>query len=181
MISRIFTLALLVECSLPSLAQTALTPRPSPLAVVTARYKETYLKITYCQPSKKGRQIFGSLVPYGEVWRLGANETTEITITKDIVFNGTNLKAGTYSLLAIPEKDHWTIIVNSDVGQWGSYTYTEKLDVMRFSVPVENLTEVIYEPFTIFLDQKNEKAVINLYWDNVKVSFPIQFNEPKNP
>ena len=109
--------------------------RPSPLAIVAIRYKDAYIKITYSQPQKKGREIFGKLVPYDQVWRTGANEATELTTTKNIQINGTLLKAGTYSLFTIPQKDSWTIIINSEVGLWGAYNYNSKLDVMRFDVP----------------------------------------------
>lgn len=160
-------------------SQLAVTPRPSPLAIATARYKDTYLKIVYSQPHKRGREIFGKTVPYNQVWRTGANETTEITITKDILINNQPLKAGTYSLLTIPSKGNWTIIVNSDVGMWGSYNYNIKQDILRFDVSVETLTEVVYEPFTILIDQKTDKATISLLWDKTKVTFPIQFQEPK--
>jgi hypothetical protein len=149
------------------------------LAIATARYKDTYLKIVYSQPHKRGREIFGKTVPYNQVWRTGANETTEITITKDILINNQPLKAGTYSLLTIPSKGNWTIIVNSDVGMWGSYNYNIKQDILRFDVSVETLTEVVYEPFTILIDQKTDKATISLLWDKTKVTFPIQFQEPK--
>src|SRR5258708_40278709 len=81
-----------------SFAQEAVQPSLSPLALVTARYRETYLKITYSQPHKHGRELFGKLVPYGQVWRTGANQATEITITRDVQVNGTLLKAGSYSL-----------------------------------------------------------------------------------
>jgi hypothetical protein len=160
-------------------SQLAVTPRPSPLAIATARYKDTYLKIVYSQPHKRGREIFGKTVPYNQVWRTGANETTEITITKDILINNQPLKAGTYSLLTIPSRGNWTIIVNSDMGMWGSYNYNIKQDVLRFDVSVETLTEVVYEPFTILIDQKTDKATISLLWDKTKVTFPIQFQEPK--
>src|SRR5882757_6280278 len=81
-----------------SFSQESDGPRLSPLALVTARYKDTYLKIVYSQPQKKGREVFGKLVPYGQVWRTGANEATEITVTRDIIINALPLKAGTYSL-----------------------------------------------------------------------------------
>ena len=172
-----FTLLLINEVSY---SQLALTPRPSPLAIATARYKDTYLKIVYSQPHKRGREIFGKTVPYNQVWRTGANETTEITITKDILMNNQPLKAGTYSLLTIPNKDDWTIIIiNSDVGMWGSYNYNVKQDVLRFDASVETLTDVVYEPFTILIDQKTDKATLSLLWDKTKVTFPIQFIESK--
>jgi hypothetical protein len=156
-------------------AQEALPPRSSPLSVISMRYKDAYVKVVYSQPHKRGREIFGKLVPFGEVWRTGANEATEITLTKDLLVNNQVLKAGTYSLFTIPEKDKWTIIVNSDTGLWGAYNYNPKVDVMRFDVPVKAVTNVIYEPFTLQFDQKNELAELLMLWDNVKVSVPLKF------
>ena len=121
---------LLIVCY--SQAQEVVKPRPSPAAVVSMRFKDAYVKITYSQPHKNGREVFGKLVPYGQVWRTGANETTEITLTKDILLNGQLLKAGTYSIFTIPEKEKWTIIINSDLGLWGAYNYNPKMDVIRF-------------------------------------------------
>src|SRR5687768_18563161 len=86
-------------------AQDAPPLRPSPTAITAVRYKDSYIKITYCQPRKRGREIFGKLVPFGEVWRTGANEATEITLTKDIFIKGTLVLAGTYSLFTIPGKE----------------------------------------------------------------------------
>lgn len=176
--TRTFFLLLLLFPIL-ALAQDAIKPRPSPLSIVSARYKDTYLKITYSQPHKKGREVFGGLVPFGKVWRTGANEATELTITRDITINDFELKAGTYALFTIPEKDKWTIIINQDNGLWGSYNYNAKQDVTRFEVPVQNLTDVVYEAFTIQVDQKNKVADLIFMWDKVKVVVPIQFNEPK--
>jgi hypothetical protein len=160
-------------------AQEALQPKPSPLALASARYKDTYLKITYSQPHKRGREIFGKLVPYGRVWRTGANEATELTSTKDILINGSPLKAGTYSLFTIPDKAKWTIILNSDLGLWGSYNYNPKMDALRFEAPAQSVTDPVYEPFTIRIDQTRDQAEVGLMWDQVKVVFPIQFLEPK--
>lgn len=148
--------------------------RPSPIGIAAAKSKETYLKITYGQPQKRGREIFGNLIPYGQVWRTGANEATEITVTKDILFNGIILKAGTYSLFTIPQKDTWTIIINSEVGLWGSYNYNQKLDVFRFDVPVK-ISEKPFEAFTISIDQRNELADLLILWDSTKILIPIKF------
>jgi hypothetical protein len=138
------------------------------------------LKIIYSQPQKKGREIFGKLVPFGQVWRTGANEATEITITQDINVNGQLLKAGTYSLFTIPDKEKWTIIFNRDLGLWGSYNYNEKTDVVRFDVKAETIpNNLVYEPFAIRIDQKNDAAEIVLLWDQTQVKFAIQFIEPK--
>src|SRR6478609_8610578 len=124
------TVASLATCV--AQAQEALPPRSSPLSVISMRYKDAYVKIVYSQPHKRGREIFGKLVPYGEVWRTGANEATEITLTRDLFINGTLLPAGTYSLFTIPANDKWTIIINKDLGLWGAYNYNIKQDVLRF-------------------------------------------------
>ena|SRR5688500_2507968 len=166
-----FILFLLAHCLE---AQEVLKLRPSPLAITSVRYQDSYIKITYSQPQKNNREIFGQLVPFEKVWRTGANEATEITITKDIVINSYMLVAGTYSLFTIPAKDKWTIIINSDVGLWGAYNYNPKKDVLRFDVPVQS-TDKIYEPFTIMFDHRNEVADLLLLWDKTKVSIPIQF------
>jgi hypothetical protein len=171
----LFTMIFLAAGFTGAFCQEALKPRSSPLALATARSKATYVKITYSQPHKRNREIFGNLVPFGQVWRLGANETTEITTTKDITINSILLKAGTYSLFAIPEKDKWTIIINADVGLWGSYNYNTKQDVFRFTVPVQSTGDVIFEPFTILFDQKTDTADLLIMWDKTKVSIPIKF------
>src|SRR5687768_5690444 len=88
-----------------SLAQENFKTRPSPLAIAAMRHKDAYVKIVYSQPQKRGREIFGKLVPFGQVWRLGANEATEITITKDLLINAVLVKAGTYSMFAIPNQE----------------------------------------------------------------------------
>lgn len=171
----IFTIIFIAAGITTTLGQEALKPRSSPLAITSARSKATYVKITYSQPHKRNREIFGELVPFGQVWRLGANEATEITTTKDILINSILLKAGTYSLFAIPEKDKWTIIVNSDVGLWGSYNYNSKMDVFRFTVPVQSTGDVVFEPLTISFDKKTDVADLLIMWDKTKVSIPIKF------
>lgn len=170
---QLFFLILTVLTNIKTEAQEAKT-RPSPLAITSSRYKETYIKITYSQPRKNGREIFGELVPFDKLWRTGANEATEITCTKDILINGLLLKAGTYSLFSIPNQIKWTIIINSDLGLWGSYNYNAKKDVFRFDVPVYT-SESVYEAFTIQLDQKNDVADLLILWDKTKVSIPIKF------
>ena len=170
-LSFIISLLLLVQ-SLS--AQELLKLRPSPLAMSSARYKDHYVKITYSQPQKKNREIFGSLVPFGKVWRTGANEATELTTLRDIIVNEIVLKAGTYSIFTIPEQDKWTIIINADVGLWGAYNYNAQKDIWRFDVPVRS-TDKIYDAFTIIFDQRNELADLLMMWDNAQVSIPIKF------
>ncbi|MCS6973916.1 MAG: DUF2911 domain-containing protein [Cyclobacteriaceae bacterium] len=166
-------------CSLLAYAQESVRPRPSPLAIASVRYKDTYVKITYSRPQKRGREIFGKLVPYDEVWRTGANEATEITTTRDLIVNGVLLTAGTYSLFTIPRKEQWTIIVNKDVGLWGAYNYNPKMDILRFDVKAQSVEPPV-ESFTIQFEQKNNTADLILMWDTVKVVIPVQFIEPKS-
>jgi len=98
--------------------------QPSPRAYAESKD----VKLNYGQPSKRGRVTFGELVPYGEVWRAGANEATEITFAKDATFGGKPIKAGTYTLFIRPQKDQWTVILNSQLKQWGSFKYDENKD-----------------------------------------------------
>ncbi len=180
MLRKHLLLFLLIVVAQAAFAQEAIPPRPSPLAVVSCKYKDTYLKIVYSQPHKRGREVFGNLVPFGQVWRLGANEATELTITREVFVNGQFLPAGSYALFAIPEKDKWTIIFNSELGQWGSYNYNQAKDVLRMDVKTSTLPgELVYEPFTIVIDQKNNKADIVFTWDKTTVSFGVDFIEPK--
>ena len=173
-------LFLLIVVTPAVFAQEAVQPRPSPLAVASCKYKDSYIKIVYSQPHKRGREVFGGLVPFGQVWRLGANEATEFTTTREIFINGQFLPAGTYSLFAIPEKDKWTMIINKELGQWGSYNYNESKDVRRFDITTRMLPgDLVYEPFTISIENKNNKADIIFTWDNTTTSFSVDFVEPK--
>lgn len=166
---------LMITSMAVSFGQEPVVFRPSPVAIVSMHYKDAYVKITYSRPLKRGREIFGKLVPYNQVWRTGANEATEITLTQNIQIQGNLLKAGTYSIFTIPEKDSWTLIINNEVGLWGSYNYNSRLDQLRLVVPVQRLTEENYEQFTIRFEQRNEMADLVMLWDNIRVSVPIKF------
>lgn len=159
-------------------AQTPQT-RISPLDVATYKYKDAYVKVMYGRPSKKNREIFGSLVPYGQVWRTGANEATEITFTRDVTVLGKPVPAGTYSLFTIPQQNLWTIIFNKEVGLWGAYNYNAKQDVGRWDVPVRKMPEKSIESLTIQFENKNSLTDMTICWDDICVTLPIQFNEPK--
>lgn len=129
------------------------------------------VSVTYGQPSKKGREIFGKLVPFGQVWRAGANEATEITFTKDSKFGGKAIKAGTYSLFVSPTATEWTIILNSELKQRGSFGY-EKIkakDVLNVKVPVKKL-DAVAEKLTYRFSDKN--ALI-IEWDQTQVTVPV--------
>ena len=157
--------------SLTTYAQEAIEPKPSPMAVAVTKEGDTYVKIVYSQPHKRGRKIFGSeLVPYDKVWRLGANEATEITLTEDISVGGKKLKASTYSMYAIPGQDQWTIIFSGMLGEWGAYNYDEEQDVLRVEAPVQ-VSDTTYEPFTIMFNEPGTE--LTMVWDKTKVTLPI--------
>jgi hypothetical protein len=134
------------------------------------------VRVTYSRPAKKDREIFGTkLAPYGEVWRAGANESTEIKFYKDVTLQGKKIKAGTYSLFVIPNITEWTIILNKDLDFWGAYSYNKDNDVLRINVPVKKTEEVI-ESFTIQCVKSGEKeTTMKIAWDTILVEVPIGF------
>ena len=191
---------LLISCGARSAsAQTPSVrlPRPSQKASVMQTIGITDLTITYSRPGVKGRKIWGDapaavakgtatlddqntrlknapIVPYGHVWRTGANEATVFAITDDVLINGQKLRAGTYSLHTIPDKKEWTLIFNSDAGQWGSFFYDEKKDVLRVKIKPEKAKErqewLIY---SIPLVTANSAQVV-IRWEKVSVPFTVQ-------
>ena len=131
------------------------------------------MRLIYSRPQLNGRKIFGDLQEYGKVWRLGANEATEIEFFKDVKINGKKVKKGRYTLYAIPFQDKWTFIVNKETDIWGSFRYDELNDVVRMDVPVKKNDTT--EEMTIVFDKSPAGADMNVYWDDVKVSLPIVF------
>lgn len=133
------------------------------------------VRVIYSRPAKKSREVFGKLESYNKVWRLGANEATEIKFYQDVKIGGKTLKAGTYAMFAIPNPKEWTIIFNSELDHWGAYSYDEKNDVLRITAPVTEAKKII-ENFTIQFSKKNEQeAIMILAWDNTIVEVPIVF------
>ena len=136
--------------------------------------EKALVRATYSRPSKNGREVFGKLVPYGKVWRTGANENTEIKFYQDATIQGKKVKAGTYSLFTIPGETEWTVILNSDLDYWGAFKYNQANDVMRFTVPAKKSTDAPLENFSINFPKGND-AVMRLGWDNTVVEVPITF------
>jgi hypothetical protein len=130
------------------------------------------IKVIYSRPSVKGRVIFGDLIKYGEVWRVGANENTEIKFYKPVTIGDTKIPAGSYSLFAIPEKDKWTIIINKDVDMWGAYAYDESKNIVKVTVPVKPVSNVI-EALSIAFTTQNSAANLVIGWDKTTVEVPI--------
>ncbi len=131
-------------------------------------------RVIYSRPEAKNRPIFGELIPYGKVWRLGANENTEVEFFKAAKVDGQSIKPGRYSLFALVEKDSWTIIFNKDLDSWGAFSYNEANDVLRVKIPVEQIDEHV-ENLAIYFKDDNGKASLNFAWEKTKVSLPVQF------
>jgi hypothetical protein len=132
------------------------------------------VKVVYSRPAKKGREIFGGLEPFDKVWRVGANESTEIRFYKDVTIGDKKIKAGIYSLFAIPNKDKWSFIINSDVDKWGAYNYDQTKDIVRVEVPTKTLPTTV-EALAITFAKTDTGANLVLGWDNTLVELPIAF------
>ena len=129
-------------------------------------------RVVYSRPQKDNRAIFGQLVEYNKVWRLGANEATEIEFFKDVTIAGKKITKGRYTLYAIPTETKWTLILNKDTDTWGAFVYDEKKDVLRTTVPVQILPEPV-EAFSMNFNKTDKGMDLFIAWDTVSVSLPI--------
>lgn len=150
-------------------AQTDKTARPSPPAEASETIHGANIKVSYSAPSVKGRMIWGDLVPYGKVWRTGANEATVFETDKDIKINGEKLAAGKYALFTIPGETEWTFIFNSVWDQWGAFKYDQAKDVLRVKAKAEKSAS-FNEQFKIEIKDK----MIVLSWENLMVGFDLK-------
>lgn len=171
--SLLFVLSIsLLMLAMPAMAQLEL-PRPSPMCEITQKVGLGEVKIAYSRPGVKGRKIFGDLVPYGKMWRTGANSPTKITFSDDVKVEGKDLKAGTYSLITIPGEREWEIIFNTDSKGRGVFSYNEAEDVLRVKVKPFSLTPKI-ESFMIYpADLEDNSAAIAIAWENTGVKFTV--------
>src|ERR1700756_1106585 len=147
-------------------------PRASQRGTVTQRLGLTHITITYHRPEVGGREIWGKTVPFGKVWRSGANENTTITFSDDVTVEGKPLAAGTYGLHTIPDKDQWTIIFSKNSTSWGSFSYDEKEDALRVTVKphaAESFEMLTY----VFDDVKPDSAAATLRWEKLAVPFRV--------
>ncbi|SRR5258707_7977186 len=149
----------------------------SPPKTTTYSYKGLNLKVVYCSPSKRGRLIFGdssaaALVPHGKYWRLGANEATEITFSKDISIDGKPLKAGSYRMYAVPKELSWEISFNSELGKWGFDEPDYSKDVLKVNVPVEKVSKET-EQFIVSFSNDSAGLSMNIDWDKTHLRVPI--------
>jgi hypothetical protein len=153
----------------------AYLPANYPVLKIQGKATEPLLaRAIYSRPLKAGRVIFGELVPYNEIWRLGANEATEVEFFKDVRIGGKKLAKGKYTVYALVAADKWTVIFNKETDTWGAFHYEEKKDAVRVTVPVETLSESV-EPFTLYFDKTATGTGLVLAWDMVRVTVPISF------
>jgi hypothetical protein len=150
-------------------------PVDYPMLKISDKVADTPVaRIIYGRPQKNGRPIFGNLVEYGQVWRLGVNEATEIEFYKDVTINNKKIKKGRYTMYAIPETNVWTLIINRDTDTWGAFKYNIKNDVLRVTVPVIPVKEPI-ETLSITFEKTKSGCNLLIMWDTAKVVLPIFF------
>lgn len=150
---------------------------PSGYPVLKIQYKVTeplVARVIFSRPQKNGRTIFGELLEYGKVWRLGANEATEIEFFQNVKIGSTKIKKGRYTMYCIPYPEKWTLIINKEVDTWGAFKYDESKDIVRTDVPVQNQAEIL-EAFVMAFDKTPAGAALIIAWDNFKVNLPISF------
>ncbi len=131
-------------------------------------------RVIYSRPQRNGRSIFGDLVEYGKVWRLGANEATEIEFFKAVRIGGVRIKKGRYTLYTIPFEEKWTMILNKETDIWGAFKYDESKDVTRLDVPVLKQTEP-QDALAMYFERSAAGAYLVMTWDNIRVNLPITF------
>ncbi len=179
---------LLIFCASTSLAQFKLSgidkspmdmayyPVNYPVLKIQNKVSEPLMaRVIYSRPLKNGRSVFGELVEYGQIWRLGANEATEIELYRDVKCGtDTKLKKGRYTMYAIPYQDKWTIIFNKDTDCWGAFQYDPKKDVLRIDVPTQKVAEPA-EAFTMQFEKDSTGLSLAITWDNVKAQVPFSF------
>ncbi|WP_183565477.1 DUF2911 domain-containing protein [Mucilaginibacter sp. SP1R1] len=163
----LFLATMLLACiSYKSYAQVPRIPEASSTQTLIQDFGLGKISITYSRPNVKERKIFGGIIPYGEVWRTGANAATTITFTEKVLIEGNSVPAGTYSLFSIPERNEWTIILNKTVKQWGAYSYKQADDVLRFKIKPIRVSEK-RETFTMaFANSTTKSTDLYLIWDH---------------
>ncbi len=170
------TVPLLVSTlqALPAQTPTLEFPQASPASTLKQRFGLTDVEIEYSRPSARGRKIFGGLVPFGEVWRTGANNATKLTFSSDVKLEGANVPAGSYALFTIPGETEWTIILSKVTGTWGSYQYNQKDDLTRVKVRPTTLAESVETMSIDLADLRTDAATLTLSWEKTRVSIQLK-------
>ena len=167
------TLALLTPISAAAQSNLEL-PAPSPAAEVMQRVGLTDITVTYSSPARRKRQVYGGLVPYGKLWRTGANRATKIEFSHDVMVGDKKVAAGTYSVFTIPGPRSWTVILNSNWDQGGTGQYDEKLDVARVTVKPALITPRRENMTFLFSDTTEDSTRLDLEWERRRISLPIK-------
>lgn len=169
--------SLVIWALMGSLAQAQLEmPQASPDSKLEQRVGLADITVAYSRPSMKGRKIMGELVPYGAMWRTGANASTKITFSEDVSLEGNDVPAGTYALYTIPNPDRWTVILHKNLNHWGTggNDYQKEEDLLRFEVTPESLEKPV-ETFTISMgDLTSNSATLYLMWENTAVPINVE-------
>ncbi|MCX8524558.1 DUF2911 domain-containing protein [Chryseobacterium formosus] len=171
--------AVCISASALSFAQDYSVPAASPRQKVEQQFSMSKVSVDYGRPGVKGRKIFGELVPYGQVWRAGANSSTKITFGQSVNFGGKVVAAGTYGLFIVPTEKEWKVILNKDFQQWGAYTYDPKQDVVDVMVPVNKLADK-QEWFEITLNPTDENSGnLVIKWDTAQAEIALKPAKPE--
>jgi len=166
-------LATLAVAGIALRAQQDKASRPSPPAKAECKIDSKTVTVDYSSPRAKGRKIFGSLVPYGQVWRAGANEATTLVTSGDINIGGKTVPAGKYTIFAIPAEDKWTLVISKKTGEWGTAYPGPDNDLARVDMKVSK-TSAPVESFTIAFDQKGSACTLRMEWENTNASVDIK-------
>ena len=154
-------------------AQADKAARPSPAAKATCALADgKTITVDYSSPRAKGRKIFGGLVPYGEVWRTGANEATTFVTTADVMVGGTHVPAGSYTIFTIPNKDKWTLVISKKTGEWGTNYPGPENDLARIEMKASSLPSAV-ENFTIAFDKTSGGCTLRMDWETTRASVEI--------
>jgi len=171
---QFFVSLLFIAASFAGYSQNSLKlPALSPTAKISQDFSISNIEINYSRPSMRGRKIFGDIIPYGKIWRTGANAATKIKFGEDVEIAGQKIKAGEYAMYTMPDKDQWRIILNTGTGNWGADGYSKENDVARFTVKsIAMETEV--QTFTIEIsDITFTTCKIEMMWEKTKVVLPV--------
>lgn len=173
MLKKLFACCALSLVLMNADAQGFRTPQPSPTQTVKQDFGIGNIELSYSRPGKKDRKIFGELVPFGKVWRTGANNATTLNFSDTVIIGGTKINPGKYGLLSIPDKNEWTFIITKQLNVTSPTAYKQDMDVVRVKAKPET-TKDVTETFTIQFDNvKASTAEIAVMWDNVVARLPI--------
>ena len=164
-------------CGLWSFGQNFSYPMASPRPVITQQFSVSQITVDYGRPSVRGRKIFGELVPYGKIWRLGANQATSITFYQPVKFGGLPVKKGDYAIFVTPEAHQWTVVLNYDSNAWGAYSYDPNENAIEFTVPVTQTKELQESLEFSFEAISNDKVNLVIRWEYLKVEIPIEVDK----